>query len=122
MSKVASEKSKASASGKKGGKRKQKRVRSFKGYMPTLLRKTHEDLGISSSAKRVLDGVIADVLQAIAAEASQLTEMNKRKTISAKDLQTACSVVFPESLSRTGVIQGLNALNAFAKDSKPAKK
>jgi len=64
-------------------------------------------------AKQVVDDMARDVLRKICAEAMQLTLTNQRKTIAAREVQTAVRLVFRGELAKHAVSEGTKAVTKF---------
>ena len=80
---------------KKGGKAKRNGVESYKLYIFKVLKQVHPDTGISSKAMAFLNSFIAYQFEKIASQAAQLSRVNKKPTLTSREIQTAVRLVLP---------------------------
>jgi len=106
--------SKRVAKGEKRSYRK-KKVESFKTYVYRVLKQVHPVLGISSKAMTVMNSFMIDSFERIASEASRLARIVKRRTLSARDIQSAVQLILPGELSKHAVSEGTKAVAMFHK-------
>jgi histone H2B len=96
-----------------GGKRHRKGVESYKLYIFKVLKQVHPDTGISSKAMAILNSFIADMFDKIASQASQLSRVNKKPTMTSREIQTAVRLVLPGELAKHAVSEGTKAVTKF---------
>lgn len=102
-----------------GEKRKKKAKRmSFKVYIFKVLKQVHQDMGISSKGMEIMNSIVFDTFEKLAAECAQLTTINKRSTISAREVQTASRFIFPGELSKHAISEGSKAVATFSRFAK----
>ena len=89
---------------KKGHKRAPKR--SWNTYIYRTLKQVHKGIGLSSRAMRVINSFCHDVFDRIAVEAAALTRINKSRTMSSREIQTAVRLVLPTELARHAMAEG----------------
>ncbi|KAL4853697.1 histone H3 [Chlorella vulgaris] len=92
---------------KKGGK---KGVESYKLYIFKVLKQVHPDTGISSKSMAILNSFIADQFEKIATAAAQLSRVNKKPTLTSREIQTAVRLVLPGELAKHAVSEGTKAV------------
>ena len=104
----------AKAAAKKDGKKKAKKgTESYKLYIFKVLKQVHPDTGISSKAMAILNSFIADQFEKIATAASQLSRVNKKPTLTSREVQTAVRLVLPGELAKHAVSEGTKAVTKF---------
>ena len=104
---------KAAKKAAKGGKKTKKGVESYKLYIFKVLKQVHPDTGISSKAMAILNSFIADMFEKIASQASQLSRVNKKPTLTSREIQTSVRLVLPGELAKHAVSEGTKAVTKF---------
>jgi histone H2B len=87
-------------------KKKWKRKRSYAIYIYEVLKQVHPDTGISSEAMSIMNSLVNDIFERIAAEASRLAYYNKRSTITSREIQTAVRFLLPGELAKHVLSEG----------------
>ena len=105
----------AAEGAKKGGKKgkKAKGTESYKLYIFKVLKQVHPDTGISSKSMAILNSFIADQFEKIAAAAAQLSRVNKKPTLTSREIQTAVRLVLPGELAKHAVSEGTKAVTKY---------
>ena len=113
--KAAPAKKAAKAPKAKGDKKKghKKGVESYKLYIFKVLKQVHPDTGISSKSMAILNSFIVDQFEKIAAAAAQLSRVNKKPTLTSREIQTAVRLVLPGELAKHAVSEGTKAVTKF---------
>lgn len=98
---------------KKSGDKKRRRTRheTFSIYIYKVLKQIHNDTGISKKSMQIMNSFINDCFDKIALEASKLVRVNKRHTLSAREVQTAVKLLLPGELAKHAIVEGCKALN-----------
>ena len=105
---------KPAGEGKKDGKKKKaKGTESYKLYIFKVLKQVHPDTGISSKSMAILNSFIADQFEKIASAAAQLSRVNKKPTLTSREIQTAVRLVLPGELAKHAVSEGTKAVTKF---------
>ncbi|GAB4816491.1 hypothetical protein N2152v2_003537 [Parachlorella kessleri] len=108
---------KAKADAKAGDKKKKsgksKGVESYKIYIFKVLKQVHPDTGISSKAMAILNSFIVDQFEKIATQAATLARVNKKPTLTSREIQTAVRLVLPGELAKHAVSEGTKAVTKF---------
>ena len=76
------------------------------------LKQVHPEKSISKKTMLVLDSFVLDVMDKIATEASNVVRMNKKSTLTARDIQTAVRLVLPGELAQRAVSEAFLACTA----------
>jgi|EP00933_Yihiella_yeosuensis_P018420 histone H2B len=105
--------SKTPAGEKKTHKRSKKRTETYSSYIFKVLRQIHPDTGISKRAMAIMNSFINDIFEKIATEAGRLVRINKKATLSCREIQTAVRLCLPGELARHAISEGTKSVNKF---------
>ena len=83
-------------------------------YLYKVLKQVHPEMGINRKGMQVMDNFMIDIFERIAAEASNVTKYNKRRTITSREIQTAARLLLPGQLSKHAVSEGNKAITKYA--------
>uniref|UniRef100_T1IHW1 Histone H2B n=1 Tax=Strigamia maritima TaxID=126957 RepID=T1IHW1_STRMM len=97
-------------------KLKRRKKESFATYIYRVLKQVHPDIGVSSKAMGVMNSFVCDIFERIANEASRLTQVNKRATITSREIQTAVRLILPGELAKHAVSEGTKAVANYTKN------
>lgn len=111
-------KTKAAADGDKK-KRSKKRTETYGTYIFRVLRQIHPEIGISKKAMSTMNSFVTDIFDKVAYESSRLCRINKKATLSCREIQTAVRLVLPGELARHAVSEGTKAVNKFTGGKNP---
>ena len=108
--------------GKKGGKkgarkvtkRRRARKESYGSYIYKVLKQVHPDVGVSTKAMKIMNSFVNDAFERIAGEASRLAALNKRSTISSREIQTSVRLILPGELAKHAVSEGTKAVTKYS--------
>ena len=78
-----------------------------------VLKQVHPDTGISSKAMSIMNTMVKDLFERLAAEASHLAHYNKRSTITSREIQTAVRLLLPGELAKHAVSEGTKAVTKY---------
>ena len=101
------------ASDRNNRRTRRKRKETFSIYIYKVLKQVHEQLGISSKAMMVMNSFVNDLFERLANEASKLSHIAKRSTISTREIQTALRLLLPGDLVKHAVSEGTKAVNKY---------
>lgn len=101
---------------KSGDKKKRSKVRkeTYSTYIFRVLKQVHPDTGISNKAMAILNSFVQDVFERLASEASKLAAINKRSTISSREIQTAARLILPGELSKHAISEGTKSVTKYS--------
>ncbi|MCO5566098.1 histone-fold-containing protein [Meira miltonrushii] len=101
---------------KSGEKKKRSKVRkeTYSTYIFRVLKQVHPDTGISNKAMAILNSFVQDVFERLATEASKLAAINKRSTISSREIQTAARLILPGELSKHAISEGTKSVTKYS--------
>ncbi|XP_047270025.1 histone H2B [Capsicum annuum] len=102
----------ASGADKKKKKAK-KSIETYKIYIFKVLKQVHPDIGISSKSMGIMNSFINDIFEKLAQESSRLARINKKPTITSREIQTAVRLVLPGELAKHAVSEGTKAVTKF---------
>ena len=78
-----------------------------------MLKQVHPDTGISSRAMSIMNSFVNDIFERIAGEAGRLAQVNKRRTVSSREIQTAVRLLLPGELAKHAVSEGTKAVTKY---------
>ena len=90
---------------------------SYKTYIRKVLKQVHPEREISRKAMSVMNSFVGDNFDTIANEAGTLANESSRKTLRARDIQTAVRLTYPGEISKHAVSEGIKAVANFTRDS-----
>ena len=96
-----------------GGRNRRKNRESYNIYIYRVLKQVHPDTGVSKRAMSILNSFVSDTFGRIAGEAGRLCKYNKKKTMSARCIQTAVRLVLPGELAKHAVSEGTKAVTKY---------
>eukprot|EP01006_Ploeotia_vitrea_P004716 TRINITY_DN115270_c0_g1_i1.p1 TRINITY_DN115270_c0_g1~~TRINITY_DN115270_c0_g1_i1.p1 ORF type:complete len:131 (+),score=27.87 TRINITY_DN115270_c0_g1_i1:89-481(+) len=99
---------------RKDGKRRRKRQESWSIYIFKVLKQVHQDTGISTKAMAIMNSFINDIFDRLATEAARLSRINKTKTMTSREIQTAVRLLLPGELSKHAMSEGMKAVSKFS--------
>ena len=104
--------------GKRGKKastttRRRRRTESYGIYIYKVLKQVHPEIGISKKGMFVMNSFIADIFDRLCGEAANLARVNKKATLSSREVQTAVRLVLPGELAKHAVSEGTKAVTKF---------
>jgi len=95
------------------GRNKRRQSNSYSSYIYKVLKQVHPDTGISRKAMIIMDNFINDIFERLATEAGKLARMNKRHTITSREIQTAVRLILPGELAKHAVSEGTKAVTKY---------
>ena len=102
---------------KTGDKKKRRKTRkeSYGRHIFKVLKQVHPDTGITSKSMSIMNSFVNDIFERIAAEASRLARMSKRKTtfITSREIQTAVRLLLPGELAKHAISEGTKAVTKY---------
>lgn len=104
----------ATKGAKRQAVRRQRRTRrheTWSVYVYKVLRQIHSDTGISRRSMNIMNSFVSDVFDRLALEASKLVRVNRRHTLSAREVQSAVKLLLPGELAKHAIVEGCKALN-----------
>ena len=94
-------------------RKKKKNFDTYKSFIYKVLKQVAPSSGISTKAMNVMDPMVQDLFEKLAAEAGRLARYNKKATITSREVQTAVRLVFPGELVKHAVSEGAKAVTKF---------
>jgi len=108
---------KAKATGPKksaDGKKKKKSKLTFNTYINRTLKQVHPKIGMSKESMSIMNSLVTDAFEKIATEAAKLMKVNKKQTMTSREIQSALRLVFPGELAKHAVSEGTKAVTKFS--------
>jgi len=88
--------------------------RSYSTYIYKVLKQVHPDTGISNKAMAVMNDFVFDIMKRIGEEARLLCEMFKRRTMTAREIQTSVRLCIRGELGKHAVSEGTKAVTKYS--------
>ncbi|KAL7025309.1 hypothetical protein ACKWTF_013444 [Chironomus riparius] len=98
---------------KKEKVRKRKNKESYGRFIYKILKQIHPDAGISSKAMNIMTGFLNDNFEKIASEASRLTKMIHRQTLTSREIQSSVRLLLPGELAKHAISEGTKAVTKY---------
>ncbi|XP_029653711.1 histone H2B-like [Octopus sinensis] len=92
---------------------RKRRQETFSLYIYKVLKQVHPDIGITSKAISIMNNFVNDWFERISAESSRLAYINKRATITSRDIQTSVRLLLPGALSKHAISEGSKAVTKY---------
>ena len=103
----------------KSEKRKTRRKESYATHIYKVLKQVHPDTGISSKSMSIMNSLVNDIFERIAAESSRLAkimcEYKQRSSLylTSREIQTAVRLLLPGELAKHAVSEGNKAVTKY---------
>eukprot|EP00915_Cephaloidophora_sp_WS-2016_P000024 GHVH01000057.1.p1 GENE.GHVH01000057.1~~GHVH01000057.1.p1 ORF type:complete len:140 (-),score=19.24 GHVH01000057.1:107-526(-) len=94
-------------------RRKKRRQETFGLYIYKVLKQVHDETGISKKAMSIMNSFINDLFDRLVDEAIRLVIINKRRTLSSREVRTAVRLILPGELAKHALTEGLKAVNKY---------
>ena len=117
MAKTPSKSAKAAPTKTASKSKNKKRTESYSSYIYKVLKQVHPDTGISKKGMSIMNSFINDIFERIATEAGKLSTINKKATMSSREIQTAVRLMLPGELAKHAVSEGTKAVTKFSSSS-----
>uniref|UniRef100_A0A0E0M4S6 Core Histone H2A/H2B/H3 domain-containing protein n=1 Tax=Oryza punctata TaxID=4537 RepID=A0A0E0M4S6_ORYPU len=85
----------------------------YKRYVWRVLKQVHPDMGASARTMDVLDMMMADMFERLADEASRLSKLSGRLTLTSREVQSAVRLVLPGDLANHAISEGTKAISNY---------
>ncbi|XP_043929698.1 histone H2B-like [Protopterus annectens] len=92
---------------------KGKRKGTYSAYIHRVLKQVHPNTGIATKAMTIMNSFVGDIFERLALEAARLAALNKRSTITGREIQSAIKLVVPGELSKHAVSEGSKAVSKY---------
>ncbi|XP_003742043.1 late histone H2B.L4 [Galendromus occidentalis] len=103
----------STSSDSQGEKRKKKRKQTFSSHIYKVLKQVAQDIGISSKAMAIMNSMVNDFFERLSKEAAHLALLNKKATISYREIQSAVQLTLPGDLAKHAITEGRRALAKY---------
>lgn len=114
MARTPGKKGKSGKPGKKASApRRKARVESYNSYIYRVLKQVHPETGISKKGMSEMNAFAKDIYGRIFAEAKNLCSVNKKATLTSREVQTAVRLVLPGELAKHAVSEGTKAVTKY---------
>ena len=100
---------------KAGAKRRKKpNTSTFNTYINRVLKQVHPKIGISKKSMSIMNSFVTDTFEKVATESGRLCKLNKKATLTSREIQTAIRLVLPGELAKHAVSEGTKAVTKFS--------
>lgn len=82
-------------------------------YIGKILKSKHAQLGISSNALRMVNGIAEELASRLVVGSGKVAKSAKKSTLSSRHVQAATRVMLPFGLSKAAVSNGTSATMKF---------
>mmetsp|Transcript_838 Transcript_838/g.3061 ORF Transcript_838/g.3061 Transcript_838/m.3061 type:complete len:303 (+) Transcript_838:20-928(+) len=93
--------------------RRRRKMETYSAYVYKVLKQVHPELGISKKAMVIMCDFTNDMFIRLAEEANTLAELNKKVTVSAREIQSAVRLCIPGELAKHAVSEGTKAVTKW---------
>ncbi|KAF8288281.1 putative histone H2B [Trypanosoma cruzi] len=91
----------SSSNRKKDGKRSHRKPkRTWNVYISRSLKSINNHMSMSGRTMKIVNSFVNDLFERIASEAATVVRVNKKRTLGARELQTAVRLVLPADLAK----------------------
>ena len=93
-----------------------KKKESFALYIYKVLKETSgnkDSKGINKRAMNIMNSLVFDVLDQIAAQAAHLLRANNKHTLTGQEIESCVKLLFPEDLGKHAITEGKKAVQKF---------
>ena len=90
--------------------RKHRKNETFSVYIYKVLKQVHQDTEITKTSMSIMNSFINDLFERISLEASKLIRYNKKKTLSAREIQSSVKLLLPGELAKHAILEGNKAM------------
>ncbi|CCW69684.1 unnamed protein product [Phytomonas sp. Hart1] len=95
--------------------RHRKPKRSWNVYINRSLKAINKQMSLSGRTTRIVNSFVNDLFERVAMEAATLVRVNKKRTLGARELQTAVRLVLPAELAKHAMAEGTKAVSNAAR-------
>ena len=90
-----------------------RRSETYNIYIYKVLKQVHPEMGVSKRAMHILNSFVHDIFDRMCSEASKLCQYTHKQTLSAREVQTAVSLVLPGELAKHAISEGTKAVGKY---------
>ena len=96
-------------------RRSNARPDSYTIYIYKVLKQVHPDLCISAKGMSIMNSLMMDIFDRIAAEAGNLVKINKKRTLGSLEVQSSVRLILQGELAKHAVNEGTKAATTFSR-------
>ncbi|KAH8603274.1 putative Core histone H2A H2B H3 H4 [Trypanosoma vivax] len=98
--------------GEQGTKRARRNPkRTWNVYVSRSLRSINSQMSMTSRTMKIVNSFVSDLFERIATEAATIVRVNRKRTLGARELQTAVRLVLPADLAKHAMAEGTKAVS-----------
>ncbi|KAF8305216.1 putative histone H2B [Trypanosoma cruzi] len=87
------------------------RKRTWNVYISRSLSRSTTHMSMSGRTMKIVNSFVNDLFERIASEAATVVRVNKKRTLGARELQTAVRLVLPADLAKHAMAEGTKAVS-----------
>jgi histone H2B len=95
---------------------RKKSTNSFHVYLHKVFKQVNPDTIMSKQVSNLMNSFCMDIFKRISREALFLAEVNKKTTVTSRDIQTAVRLILPGELASIAVLEGTKAVTKYFMD------
>ncbi|KAG5486120.1 hypothetical protein LSCM4_06828 [Leishmania orientalis] len=85
--------------------------RSWNVYVSRSLKAINSHMSMSGRTMKIVNSFVNDIFERIATEAATIVRCNKKRTLGAREVQTAVRLVLPAELAKHAMAEGTKAVS-----------
>ncbi|KAF8288139.1 putative Core histone H2A/H2B/H3/H4 [Trypanosoma cruzi] len=85
--------------------------RTWNVYISRSLKSINNHMSMSGRTMKIVNSFVNDLFERIASEAATVVRVNKKRTLGARELQTAVRLVLPADLAKHAMAEGTKAVS-----------
>ncbi|KAH8603688.1 putative Core histone H2A H2B H3 H4 [Trypanosoma vivax] len=85
--------------------------RTWNVYVSRSLRSINSQMSMTSRTMKIVNSFVSDLFERIATEAATIVRVNRKRTLGARELQTAVRLVLPADLAKHAMAEGTKAVS-----------
>ncbi|KAH8603282.1 putative Core histone H2A H2B H3 H4 [Trypanosoma vivax] len=102
----------------KGTKRARRNPkRTWNVYVSRSLRSINSQMSMTSRTMKIVNSFVSDLFERIATEAATIVRVNRKRTLGARELQTAVRLVLPADLAKHAMAEGTKGVTRVQLDA-----
>ncbi|CBZ24291.1 histone H2B [Leishmania mexicana MHOM/GT/2001/U1103] len=85
--------------------------RTWNVYVNRSLKAINSQMSMSGRTMKIVNSYVNDVMERICTEAASIVRANKKRTLGAREVQTAVRIVLPAELAKHAMAEGTKAVS-----------
>ncbi|AYU76582.1 histone H2B [Leishmania donovani] len=89
--------------------------RTWNVYVGRSLKAINAQMSMSHRTMKIVNSYVNDVMERICTEAASIVRANKKRTLGAREVQTAVRIVLPAELAKHAMAEGTKAVSSASR-------